>query len=236
MTTLSGESHLPSPNFKDFPFHPYACELIQISALQSLGYPVGLEMVSRDEALPRTGPYGLDFTDEVGRWEYDTYPRWGRPVIHNPAFRQYVLDPRDICGMESDDEELDEAIQTHPVQLVSKVDEADIGGIWLAKKFFLSHGHDREWPGLGGVMDVQAIAGKAFVAAVERRISLISLGHPTIEMEDLSTGSAIYYSKLKSEGVTAIDPEQLGGLVVNFYEMVERGMPRFAAFKHQTNN
>lgn len=217
----------PESNLYIMPLDPYDERLIQFTALKQMGYPVDIQQISVE---------GLSediFVYKEMEWERDNYPTWVRPIVNLAAFETYI-DNLDYPGDGyADDEVLSELLENHPVKLVHKIDFAYVH--MLAYELETYEKNDLQFlsdPGTG-ILTKDFFVG-CFMAALERYVDRRARGYEywfDETWQAVTVDDFIRHNTYKLQGFRPVSPEQLGAIVMNYYELVERIQPDILQFK-----
>jgi hypothetical protein len=217
----------PDTNSHTIPPDPYNDRFQQFSVLEQMGYPVNLVPVPVELLPDLYNPQN----DSRLAWERDTWRHhWLMPVAA-PDFDDFIEDPYTPGDHPwSDDEQLQQGLASHQIRLVAAVDGGDTGKLGMYIKA-IAAGEDISVRTAAGSPPELPVLTAAFVAAHQRtelfRLAGVELSGTQGEAE------AVLYDDLRAQGVRPIDPEQLGGLVFDYYRLVEDICPDFLAFRHR---
>jgi len=209
------------------PNYPYNDIVLQLTVLQNMGYPVELQPVKSADF-----PEDLFSGDLLHRYKVAKFPDWVRPVITNPAFEERVESP-DTPGDYIDAGEFDDLISGHPMQISADVarGHADTILFFIVEfedKGSLPHIHPHD----EGLL-TRELLERCLVAAYEQNAKMREGITPELTKyyPQPVLATEIFYKQLKDNGIDAITPEELMALYYDYYHLVERLIPDFAAFK-----
>lgn len=207
------------------PADPFCAQLLQMSALKDLGYPVDIELVPVSQ-LPDSF-----YDDDITAYEASRWRTWFRPVV-DPKFEPYIEilgDAGEVAW--SSETAKQNRMASHVAQVTSYVDIAEPSVL----AGHLSTG------GLGGLVTPLYFAdgskasdeliGSCFVRALERSVELEEAGVPLPGYIELTDATFRLYDILQRRRIGAIDAERLGGLVYDYYHLAEEINPTFRSFK-----
>jgi len=222
----------------------YSEALVHAHALQALGYPVQIVPLDKAELTNRVPNSGADTTETVfscDDWQKVLYPK---------ALRQYVVPAFTLGGWFNGVESPRvDVLDEHPAKrLISSIEgnylrslEEDYvalksGQLGGEEPYFVRLQHPQpDYP-------LEMIVGSSAVAALNRiedaRDALLEadmsvdfnehvLGNHTRELREHGNIAR----RLRESGVPPINPEQLTGMTVDFYRLVEKIYPDFQKFK-----
>lgn len=218
--------HSPETLSYVFPIDPYHDRLIQFIALKQLGYPVNIERFTSSE-LPEQWR-----KDECQDWEMTHFPSWARPVA-DQEFDKFIDDP-DVPGdmFGKFGEELSDQLYEHPMKLVSAVDYGPPNELADKLREFREKGkiphfdYSRDKNLLN-----ETLLERCFMASMERFLSMLLQGFPFTEYMIPAPEDIQLYTELVRKGQRPVSPEELGALMMDYYQFVEELVPEFRAFK-----
>lgn len=206
---------------------PYNDTIIQFNVLKQMGYPVELQTASPME-FPEQA-----LEEKYIQWEINRYPDWVRPVVVNREFDKFV-DPPDVPGdsFRFLDEETQDLLFDHPMRLIAEV---DYGSVSMNAYSVYEWRENGKVPHLKALHNESLITGelleKCFVTSFNRFLDKIKSGCPIDDHEIPDEDDIKLYSELMQKGQKPITPEELSELVRDYYQLIEKLVPEFEAFK-----
>ena len=213
-----------------YPADPYNDGLIQLEALQHLGYDVCIDFVPNNstDLVVATQEIAEKFQDDSWNRGLQKFSKWGRVMI-GESMRPYVGIPDIPADPFHDVASEDSLLWDHPARLVSIVHFNSIEGLLLEterllglRDWYPKFSHDRaDYPWL-------QVVGSCFMRIVNntQKQEFNSHGYSK-EVEHYLK----IYQMLQSIGIRPISPEGLCGIMVDFYRKVEEEIPDFGALK-----
>ena len=221
----------PENNYYLIPLDPYNDRMIQFIALKQLGYPVELQVIPANQ-LPTDS--GYSDTDDWGSWHRSQFQKFVRPIVNDPEFEKFIMDPDCPGDIVYTDERFDRIWQ-HPSLLASRVDydSAHMNAFYL---FQMIKNPDREKNSYSDSSEGEALVTtelleRCFIASYERYMWKLRSGYPLSEFDIPKAEDTILYGSLVQKGKRPINPEDLGGLMIDLYRLVEKIVPEFLEFK-----
>ncbi len=210
------------------PFDPYDGRIIQFTALRQLGYPVRIDSVEmNNDQLALLYP-----EDEIWQRLVERYSEFVRPVVTNTAFERFIED-LDALGFafEEYDPAIAEQLNHHPMELVNHVDSFHISEIMnMLYDLRSTETKSETHTALQSGILTESLLERCYVAAFERAHQDPVYGDLLVYMsptdEELQLLRELIDKKQKP-----VSPEELGGLMTDYYRQVETLVPEFRSFK-----
>jgi|TARA_B100001245_G_scaffold213665_1_gene179703 hypothetical protein len=206
---------------------------LQPHVLAELGYPVKVERLpSHSDEVQRAYPSDYEFirSTEV----YDFMFR----ISYDRDFADYIEDlsaPGIAFGVSAIDHPDDywirrdqEILSHHPVQLLHYVNFGRVGEVAVfLSSGYIAHSRD-DYP-------VEKITQQAFMTTFEQLLDLADK-YPDEEYDEVAAQAieehGNLYGVLYKKGVRSLNPEQMAGIIADYYRSVEEKYPEFRAFKN----
>ena len=171
--------------------------------------------------------------DSLGylNWRVARFNTWTVPVVLNPEFEKFVEDP-DIPGdIEwSTDKDVNDLMGGHAMKIISDIDQMDVGGLGYYVQTATEDNPHIPVTSDGMRLSAQ-ILQSAFIAAYERAKQVEADGFNLTGSQKADLEHDALYVVLKSSGIRAANPEQLGALMFDYYRLAEKINPDFKSFK-----
>jgi hypothetical protein len=207
------------------PRYPFNDTYLQFIVLENKGYPVQIQDIDSSEIPDDVYPDDEYFQSNKQRYKY-----WVRPVVTNPDFAGLIEDPNDPGGIIRLGNEYDELLQGHPVQLVSKVDIGEADSLANDLYHFRTEGKIRFIVSHSEGILTEDLLEKCFLKAFERNLEALS-ELPFNEHRIPEDYTVELYKELKARGQINVNPAALMELIHDYYSLVEKLSPEFAAFR-----
>lgn len=216
-----------------YPADPYNDGLIQLEALQQLGYEVEISWVSNDHPDLQAAAHRMAEKFSHESWDQEPYRfhKWGRAVIGH-SVRPYVGMPDIPADSFHDDAPQDSRLWEHPARLVGMVHLRHLSTLLLEcerlmGKIDLPSCFEHRNPNYPWLQTI----GGCFMKVLDDVVLEDSSTLKRREYESAPQRHREAYRLLKAEGVRQINPEQLCGIMADFYRMAGEEVPAFAALR-----